>query len=63
MSWLRGSVKGPADLAPIDAAYAELVAAGLLSADNMPINVLPGERRTPFTLTAAGNGLRHLVRP
>ena len=63
LSWALGPVRAAAGLAPIDAAYAELVAAGLMAPTEVPLTVLPGEVRHPFTLTAAGDRLRHLATP
>jgi hypothetical protein len=62
LSWALGPVKTTAGLVQIDAAYAELVAAELVTASEVPIAVLAGEARHPFTLTAAGDRLRHLAR-
>ena len=63
LSWALGPVKSAAALAPIDAAYAELAAAGMMAAGQVPMAVLPGQVRYPFTLTAAGDRLRHLASP
>ena len=63
LSWARGPASTAADLSPIDAAYAELVAAGMMAAGEMSLTVLPGEVRHPFTLTATGDRLRHLATP
>jgi hypothetical protein len=61
-AWALGRVRAAADLAPIDAAYAELVAHGLMAADGGPLPVLPGESRRPFVLTAEGDRVRRLAR-
>ena len=63
LSWAAGPVSVVADLIPIDIAYAELVTAGMMTAGEAPLTVLPGEVRHPFTMTAAGERLRHLALP
>ena len=61
LSWALGPVETAAALAPIDAAYADLVGAGLMAASEVAMTVLPGEVRHPLTLTAAGLRLQHLA--
>jgi hypothetical protein len=61
-AWQLGRVRVPAGLAPLDAAYAELVAHGLVVATGETLAVLPGQARSPFVLTAEGDRVRRLVR-
>ena len=64
MSWALGPPKGAADLAPIDAAYAELVVYGLATAaDRGEVTVLPGAERRPFVLTPDGERARSRLVP
>jgi hypothetical protein len=64
MSWALGPPKGAADLAPIDAAYAELVVFGLaMAADRPAVTVLPGAERYPFILTPDGLRARTRLTP
>jgi hypothetical protein len=60
LSWALGPVNSPAGLAPIDAAYADLTARGLVVAGERALSVLPGEERSPFVLTAEGDRVRRL---
>ena len=63
LSWALGPIRESAGLVPVDAAYTELAAAGLLTAGEPTLAVLPGEVRAPFTLTADGDRVRRLGRP
>lgn len=64
MSWALGPPRAPADLAPIDAAYAELVVYGLaVAADRGAVAVLPGADRRPFVLTPDGERARECLVP
>ena len=64
MSWALGPPKGVAALAPIDAAYAELVVYGLaVAADRGAVTVLPGAERCPFVLTPDGERARERIVP
>ena len=60
LSWAFGPVKAPDGLVAVDAAYADLVARGLVVAGQSTVEVLPGEVRSPFLLTAEGDRVRRL---
>jgi hypothetical protein len=60
LSWSFGPVRDPAGLVPVDAAYAELAAAGLVVAGEPMLAVLPGEVRAPFKLTDEGDRVRRM---
>ena len=61
-AWALGRVRAADGLAPIDAAYAELVAAGLMRPAGAAADVLPGVPRSGFVLTPEGERVRHLAR-
>jgi hypothetical protein len=61
-AWALGRIRTAAGLEPIDAAYAELAAAGLVSATGAATDVLPGVPRSGFVLTAEGDRVRRLAR-
>jgi hypothetical protein len=60
LSWALGPISAAADLGPIDRAYADLAARGLVVAGEASLSVLPGERRSPFVLTAEGDRVRRM---
>jgi hypothetical protein len=60
LSWALGPINSPAGLAPIDAAYADLTARGLVAASERALSVLRGEDRSPFVLTAEGDRVRRM---
>jgi hypothetical protein len=60
LSWALGPISAAADLVPIDRAYADLLARGLVTAGDKTLSVLPGEVRTPFVLTAEGDRVRRM---
>ncbi len=60
LSWAFGTVNVPAGLAPVDAAYSELVARGLVVAGEPSLVVFPGEVRAPYLLTPEGERVRRM---
>jgi hypothetical protein len=61
LSWVLGPPHNETALVAVDDAYAELVQAGLMAAQDSSLLVLPRVSRKPFVLTAEGERTREVL--